>query len=285
MPDPYAQYEIERTQDFNPDTGRSIVILFAAEEAKLNEIADYYEVAGLDNPIGYGFKTTFKKSAAGVFLTVRIPDDILYTESWAFSTVRAQIPIWRDEKVRNYVPSLAAIDLNAPDPTHANFASMMWRIGQISRAANALASGNMDVNVFSTTPPPGFATNLGDFSKEEYDLMLQIIREGPYMDWKFPVLKRRRYIPTVNLAAKTRMVGRDELYTLDGIADTFGIPNDRYDQANAVYTNLPTAAVNTRWTWKLGRNDSEGVVGAAKDVEVIEWTFGMWSTITNTFVV
>jgi hypothetical protein len=278
MPDPYAAFEVERTQDFNPDTGRTIVIIFAASESKLNEIAAYYEQAGSANPIGYGYKTTFRKAGGSIFLTVRIPDEILYTESWQFTTARERVPIWRDEKIRRYLKdttggSFGDLDLS----TLANLQRWMRQIGYLNAAANIVGSGIGD-------PATVFTAASLVASKEDYDIIYLMVREGAFTDWKFPVLKRRRYLSSVNFAARTSMVGRDELYSLDGIADIFGIPADRYDQAVTAYDNLPTAALNTTWSWKLGRNDSEGVVGAAKDVECLEWTFGMWSTIKNDFI-
>lgn len=282
MADPYAQFEISRVQDFNPDTGRSIVITFAGTEAKMNEVADYYEVAGLANPIGYGYKTTFHKTAAGIVLIVRIPDDILYTESWGLATETVQIPIWRDEKVRSFIPALAGLDLN--EATGRNLRSFMWRVGIIMRGAQNISGGTPASAVFDASAPPAGADDLGNMSIPELQVMFEIVREGPYMEWKRPVLKRRRYIPTINVATKTRLTGRAELYSLNGIANAFGIPSDRYDQAVTAYDNIPTAALNTIWSWKLGRNDSEGVVGAAKDTECLEWTFGMWSRLRNDFI-
>jgi hypothetical protein len=282
MADPYAAYEIARVRDFNPDTGASLVLTFAGTEAKMEEIADYYEVAGLANPIGYGYKTTTHKTAAGVVLIVRIPDDILYTERWQLASEVIQIPIWRDETVRNYIPALAGLDLN--EATGRNLRSFMWRVGLIQRGALNLSAGVMASTVFDNTTPPSGADDLGSFSVKELEVMFQIVREGQYMDWKRPVLKRQRFIPSVNVATRTRLVGRAQLYSLNGIANVFGIPDDNYDQAATVYDNLPTAAKNTYWSWKLGRDDSEGVTGSAKVIECKEWSFGMWSTITNTFI-
>lgn len=279
----YTGYEISRTRDFNPDTGQSLVLVFAGTRAKMQEIAAYYEVAGLDTPIGYGYKTSLVEVGSSVILTVRIPDDILYTEKWQLASSPEQIPIWRDLQVRDFIPAMAGLDL-VTDPTGRNLRSFMWRVGMINRGALNIASGVMAQEVFNNATPPTGADNLGEMSIPELQVMFQIVREGPYMDWKRAVLKRQRYIPSVNVADRTRLVGRAQLYSLDGIANIFGIPDDNYDQAVTVYDNLPDAYPNSIWSWKLGRDDSEGIVGAAKVLECKEWTFGLWSTITNTFI-
>lgn len=284
MADPYAAYEVTRIRDFNPDTGQSMVIIFAGDIEQMEAIAAYYQQAGLGAPIGYGYKTTIQETANGIFLTVRIPDDILYTEKWNLATEIIQIPIWRDKTTRDYcVGTIKELDLT-DDPTGQKLRTLMWRIGLISRGSMNISAGSMASNVFDNTAPPAGASDLGGMTKPELKLMLQMVREGAYMDWKRPVLKRQRYIPSINLAVRTTLVGRALLYSLDGIASAFGIPDDNYNQAVTAYDSLPTAEANTMWAWKMGRNDSEGVVGAAKVSECLEFAFGMWSTITNTFI-
>jgi hypothetical protein len=268
MPDPYADYEISRVRDYNPDTGASYVLTFAGTEAKMNEVAAHYEALGAGAPIGYGYKTTFHKTAAGIILTVRIPDEILYTTRWNFETEVTQVSIWWLPSVRDFL-GYTGLDLS----TLAGLKAWLNQVIFVQRAVNYMRVAQAEIEAASFT-----------LTQQQQEIVYSIIRDGEYGDWHRPVLKRCRLIPVGLFDVRTRLAGPPLLFSLDGIYNNFGLTDDIYDQAVDVYDDLPTADPNTMWAWKMRRNDSDGVIGSGKVTEARDWVFGRWSTITNTFV-
>lgn len=276
----YAEYEISRVRDYNPDTGISMVITYAAVESKIDEIQTAWAAAAEydETALGYGYKTSKHKTAAGILLIVRVPDTILYTDRWCLNTEIVSLPIWWNEEVRQFNPKTSGLNIT----TAQGISDYMYRIGLLQKSVNYVNYGTLD-QLFVNVDPPAGITNLGAISDEERALVFMMRRDGEYMEWKRPVLRRVRYIPVVS-ANRTRLVGRQNLYTTGELIDTFGVPNDVIDQIETVDTDLPAAQPNTVWAWKMRRDDSEIVIGSGKFLEQRDWVFGRWSTITHNLI-
>lgn len=267
MATPYSDYLLSQTRDYNPDTGPSFVYIFGGTEAKMAEIATYYELAGQGAPIGYGYKTSTSQTPMGWILTVRIPDTILYTERWHVDTEEVSIPIWWSDDVRAFLPDYAGLDLT--DQTDLRV--WMRRIGYYQAGVNAIRRGIDPETVFG---------GAGSFSPSDYDLMFLALREGEYLQWKRPVLKRHRYVP-VSSADRTSLVGPQYVFRTADLVDYFGIPDDVVAQIETVDNNLPAEYPFTIWGWKERRNDVEALLNSGKILEVRDWVYGRWSQITH----
>jgi hypothetical protein len=283
MPDPYAQFEISRIRDFNPDTGPSYVLTFAGTVNEMDEVAAYYEEAGSGAPIGYGYKTTFTRTASGgCILVVRIPDEILYITRWDLESCTKPVPIWWLNSVREYIQTDGVPDFpifNGGDGTQTQLdVDRQWlrRIGYYQNAVSLMKSGQDPTTVLE---------GLGvTFDYMDWNIIYLMLREGEYTDWKQPILKRNRTVPVGLFENRIRITGLPELYSLDGIANNFGLDDNVYDQATTVYDDLPTAPPNTMWAWRTNRDDSATLIGSGKVQECKDWLFGRWSTILNDFV-
>lgn len=267
---------------FNPDTGTSFVRSYAGTDAQMASISNYWEnLNAVDNtPLGYGYKTDTTKTEAGTFLTVTVPEGILYTERWNLDTEFASVPIWWNEKVKNYIPATASLDLTSI----SDLTSYLFRIALIQKSVSLILSGTDFTNLFVGANPPDGAVDLGPLTKQELDVMMMMVREGEATEWKRPILKRCRVMPTIAVSTRTRLIGPPQLYSTAGISNVFGMPSDIYNQAVTVEDDLPTAAPNTVWSWKFRQDNSDTLLGSGKVQELRDWVFGRWSTITHTFV-
>lgn len=268
MADPYSAHEVDRVRSFDPDFGPSFVLTFEGTESKMDEVAAYYEQLGAGAPLGYGYKTHFHKRASGIILTVRIPDEILFTTRWDFESEVTQVSVWWLPAVRTYL-GYGSLDLSTLEGLRAWLNQVIF----VNRGVTYIrqAQADLDAAPFALT-------------QQQAAIVYSIIRDGEYGEWKRPVLKRCRTIPVGLFAERVRIVGVPQLYSLDGIYNLFGLTNDVYDQAITAYDDLPTADPNTMWSWKLGADRSSRLIGSGKVEEVRDWTFGRWSTIRNTFV-
>lgn len=271
MSDPYAAFEISRVRSFNPDTGPSFVLTFAGTAAEINTIAAYYELLGQGAPIGYGYKTKTIVTSAGILLTVEIPDTILYTTRWEFDTELVPESIWWSRDVRSFL-GFGGTDLT----TFIGLREWLQEVAKLQLIVNQVqhAQARLTQSTFDT---------LND-SPAKASIVYAIVRDGDYFEVERPILKRCRTVPVGLFDVRTRLSGRPQLYSLDGIYNLFGLTNDVYDQAVTVYDDLPAADPHTVWAWKMRQNASESVTGSGKVQENRNWVFGRWSTITNTFI-
>jgi hypothetical protein len=263
-------YLVSRTRDSNPDTGASWNLIYAGTAVELAAIASYWEAQNAEDgtPLGFGYKTKYIYTGSSKLLHVVVPDEILYTTRWDVESCVRPVSIWWLPGTRAFLPNYADFDLT--DQTDLRL--WMARIGYLKAGVAALGRGQLP------------ETTGGVFTDQDYELMYNILRDGEMREWKVSSLLRRRTIPVGLWEARVRLVGRLQLYSLDGIYNLFGLTNDAYDRAVTVYDNLPPADPHTMWAWRLGPDRSGGVTGSGKVEEVREWQFARWDTINNTFV-
>lgn len=268
-------------REFNPDVGVGYVISYAGTEADLVKVRSYWELSNAidETNLGYGYKTTTEHTADGLVLTVRVPEPQLFTDRWDLDTEFESTQIWNTERIRSFIPAMAALNLTLL----ADLKTWMRRIGLIQAAAAAIQSGASPI---APSALAGDAAAVGaPFSEQEYKIMYLMIRDGDYMQLAHPVLKRNRCIPSSYTAARTRLIGPPKVYSLVGLANIFGMPDDIYDQAVTVYDGLPVAPPDTGWGWKVRQDNSETIIGSGKVQERKDFVFGRYSTITHDFVV
>lgn len=260
-------------RDYNPDTGASFLLEYAGTEDQMVAIAVNYEKDGAGAPIGYGYKTTLIKASGQVVgLTVRIPDDILFTERWCRGTEIVPINIWGSEIVRQSIPALAAYDLTSD----AGRQDYMQRIRFLNAAVNAIEAGSDFMAVFTG------GTNGGAPSEDEKSLLLDITRYTDHVEIKRPVLRRQRVVPFAS-AAHSNLFGPEWLYTTDDLVTDFNMPLDIYNLVKTVTDGLPTALPNTAWAWKARCDDVDVMINSGKFNESVDFVFDLWSTFRNPF--
>lgn len=272
----YEAYEISRIRDFNYESGASILLTYVANDDKLAEISNYYENANDAEgvPIGYGYKTNLVTTAANTFLTVRIPDTLIFSVRWCRSSEIQPVPMFWTAKARQFLGEpYASLDLSAP----VDFKIWVRHLSRINQVVNAMRIGEDPASIVI----PG-----GTFQPSAEDLRLAyiIIREGEYFQFKRPVLKRTRVIPVGLNDVQTSVVGPTQLYSLDGIANLFGLPDDIYDRVSTVYDDLPAAQPDSKWAWALRQDDSESVVASGKVVENLDFVFSQHETVNSEFI-
>lgn len=280
MPVPGTARKVSETRKYNPDTGTSIVTVYTGTSAEMDTVQTYWELMGEGAPIGYGYKTTRQTTAQGIFVTVEIPDTILYTERWNLSTEFINTPLAFSEAVKDYLPTLRNLDITA----QGNVETYLYRLALLQRAANMVRSAVDYTDLFVNTPPPTGAVDLGALTEEEVFMIAQIVRDGDQAEWVRPVLRRDRVIPYSLPGDRTRLVGIPTIYTTEKLIDVFNIPDDVADQISAVDTDLPEAFPNTAWSWKLRRDSSDTLLNSGKVQECRDWVFYRWSTITCTLI-
>ncbi len=288
MADPFAIYEISRTRDYNPDTGASIVIVFAGLESKMDEVAAYYEQAGAGAPIGYGYKTTFHKTGAGIILTVRIPDDQLYTERWNLNTEIGSLPLFYSQEVKAYLdcvaipPSIAVQALL--DEQYITLRGLLEATKQailIGTAPSVYVNTIYEsTNTHFILPDGSTDPNVLTYTSKYKSVVVSLIEFGDYYEVKRPVLKRVRFMPVAS-TSRTSLVGTQILYTTAQLISAWSVPVDIVLQITSVDTGLPTARAGTLWSWKERQNESETVIGSGRFMECRDWVFGRWSTLSH----
>src|SRR4051812_26064881 len=99
----FSGYLKSRTQRTNPDTGDTWTLTYEAILSKLLEIKAYWDTLNSveGTPLGYGYKTALHESASGKYLTVEVPEEILFTTRWNLDTELVTVPIWWNDDVRN----------------------------------------------------------------------------------------------------------------------------------------------------------------------------------------
>lgn len=286
MADPYFQYEVSRVRDYNPDTGASLVITFAGTEAQMNTVAAYYEEAGAGAPIGYGYKTNFYKTAAGVILTVRIPDSILYTERWNLNTEIGSLPIWYSQEIKSYLGCIAVPPSNTVQVLLDE--QYLFLRGLLLAAKSKVIQGlDPSSSVFAASnyhlilPDGSEDGNVITYSTEYKIVVGALIEFGENFEVKRPVLRRVRYMPIAS-TSRTNLAGLQIIYTTAQLISVWSIPADIVLQISTVDTGLPAAATGTMWAWKERQNESDVVIGSGRFQECRDWVYGRWSTLTHT---
>lgn len=283
MADPFASYEISRVRDYNPDTGVSLVITFAGTEAKMNQVAAYYESAGAGAPIGYGYKTTFHKTAAGIVLTVRIPDEILYTERWNLNTEVGSLPIWYSQEIKAFLGCVATTPaaVETLDTWYLDLRGLLLSAKSLTLQGRSTAYINTNVFEPVIRVKPDGSGEPATYSTEYKTVVAALIEYGEHFEVKRPVLRRVRYMPVAS-TSRTSLVGKQIIYTTAQLKTVWSVPADIALQINSVDTGLPTAPSGSLWSWKERQNESDTVIGSGRFMECRDWVFGRWSTLTHT---
>jgi hypothetical protein len=296
-----TQFRTSIVRDYNPDQGPVLVVTYEGTEAQLNPIRANWELAGEGTPTGYGFRTNYSITANGVRLVVRIPEGTVFTDRWNIDTEVVPDPLWYSDFIRSYLKKPDGTSWGAVDMSDVgDLAAWLSFVRRLQGVVNLVRNG---ANINSETPEQDLILTAAEYfpeyasvvsvglTQEMWDVVFMAIRDGEYLERNTPVLKRCRQIPLGD-ALRTKLVGRPLLYSTTGLIDTFGAPDDVADQLTDVSggmendPDLPTAPVNTRWSWKLRQNNSETLLawGSGRALEVRDWKFGRWSTISNEFV-
>lgn len=282
---PYDQFLIGTVRDYNPDTGVSNILTYTGTEAEMATVRTYWEVAGQGAPVGYGYKTNLVEKKEGFYLTVRLPDEILFVDSWNLDSENVSVPLIWDYKVAAHLGfDVGSGDLAtrlAQDELYFRAVSFILQAVTLYQTGTAYTG---DPKGIVTLVNSAVAAGVNWVFPEYYDIVFQILREGPNSVWKRPVLKRNRTIPVGLFSVRTRLVGVATVYTTSALIDATSMPVDIQDQISTVDNGLLTAPPNTIWGWKLRRDDSEVQIGFGKYKECRDWVFDRWSTITHEIV-
>lgn len=270
----FDQFKIQETRKYNPDTGSSIVKSFTGSSAQMDTVEDYWQLAGQGAPIGYGYKVTRSISAQGHTVTVEIPDEILYTERWEFSTEVASRPLWWNNQIRELlgypiVNGTAELQLETDK-------AWLTQLSYINKAANLAMSGPISQGLWD------YLTGVGVTPTQNVVSVIDLImRDGNAYEYRRPVVRRTRMIPMALPDSRTVISGKQPIYSTTTLISAFSVPEDIQTQIGDIESGLPDLPPSAIYGWKLRQDNSSVVVNSGKFNETKDWVFDRYSLLTH----